>query len=315
MEALILPRHASALAPSTPQAPDFAGGGPFWCGALGDGAALVLELVPAIDAVAPRLAQLPVCPALTRPLVGQYLSMVRTLAAAWTLHSRPALLSSIGALLHVGDSLAQPFTLEAMAARADGGRGAQRALEALQRRLAAPLAAFGALAGECAGARAQMARVAAELDADTRLVSQRLQADQVHAFLMAQQASALQGQRDDAAMRAQAHWLAGPPHGGALEAVQRQLGQLRADQGATRAEAAYLHSQLPALAPYLAALERLGGGLDAILAGARTLARQLAQLQQELDSAADGAAAPALQAALPHWQALSAAAARLQPRA
>lgn len=298
--------------------------GPFWCGAIGSGAAAVLELVPRIDLLAQRAAQLPVRASLTRPVVGQYLSMVKTLAAAWQLHSRPALLASMEGLLHFGASVGQSFALEAVSGRcADNGRAALRVADALQRRLAAPLAAFDALGADFASYLAQMARVSGELDADTRLVTQRLQADHVHVFLLSQQATALQAKLEHANLREHAGSLAGPPgqalqqeralNACALEGVQRQLEQLRAEQAATLGEADYLQGLMPSVAPYLAAVDRLGAGIDAILAGARVLGARLANLKQSLGEAAP-AAGPALQlaAARPHWQALAAAAASLK---
>ena len=298
--------------------------GPFWCGAIGAGAGAVLELVPRIDLLAQRAAQLPVCASLTRPVVGQYLCMVKTLAAAWQLHSRPALLAALEGLQHFGASVGQPFALEAVSGRcADNGRAALRVADALQRRLAAPLAAFKALGADFASYLAQMARVSGELDADTRLVTQRLQADHVHVFLLSQQASALQGKLEHASMREHAGSLVGPPdqalreesafNACALEGVRHQLEQLRAEQAATLAEADYLQGLMPSVAPYLAAVDRLGGGIDAMLAGARVLGTRLANLKQTLAAAAPDAAVELQQAAaLPHWQALAAAAAGLQ---
>lgn len=299
--------------------------GPFWCGAIGAGAAALIALAPRIDLLAQHAAQLPVRASLTRPVVGQYLSMVKTLAAAWQLHSRPALLASMEGLLHFGASVGQPLAAQAAGGRrAEHGRAALRVVDALQRRLAAPLAAFEALGADFAGYLAQMARVSGELDADTCLVTQRLQADQVHVFLLSQQASALQGKLEHATMREHAGSLAAPPEPAlrqesalnacALEGVRRQLEQLRAEQAATLAEAGYLQSLMPGVAPYLAAVDRLGGGLDTILAGARMLGARLANLKQTLaeEPAAAAGAGQQQAAALPHWQALATAAAALQ---
>jgi len=256
-------------------------------------------------------------------VVGQYLSMVKTLAAAWQLHSRPALLASLTGLLHFGASVGQSFAGQAVSGRrADHRRAALRMVDALQRRLAAPLAAFDALGADFASYLAQMARVSGELDADTRVVTQRLQADHVHVFLLSQQATALQGKLEHADLRGHAGSLVGPPgqalqqeralNACALEGVQRQLEQLRADQAATLAEADYLQSLLPSVAPYLADVDRLGAGIDAILAGMRVLGTRLAKLKQSLGD--DTAAGPELQleVALPHWQALAVAAASLK---
>lgn len=281
---------------------------PFWCAAIGHGAAAVLELAPAIDQLSQRAAQLPLRATLTRPVVGQYLCMVKTLAAAWNLHNRPALVASLRALARFGDSVGQ--------ARAEA-----TALAALQGRLAAPLAAFEALGFDFASYLAQMARVSGELDADTRLVTQRLQADQVHVLLLSQQAALLQGKLDQGGVRGHTCWLVGPPdqamrqerarHASALEGVRRQLEQLHAEQASTMAEADYLQGLLPTVAPYLAAVDQLGAGIDAIVAGARVLDARLATLAQaSAAERADGGAQ--LAAALAQWHTLAASLTGLQ---
>lgn len=287
--------------------------GAFWCAAIGHGSAAVLELAPAIDRLAQQAAQLPLRATLTRPVVGQYLCMVKTLAAAWNLHNRPALVASMQALSHFGASLGQ--------ARAEQGASAAAALAALQRRLAAPLAAFEALGVDFASYLAQMARVSGDLDADTRLVTERLQADQVHVFLLSQQATLLQAKLDQGGLREHTCWLVGPPdqatrqqralHASALEGVRRQLEQLHAEQASTMAEADYLQGLLPTVAPYLAAVDRLGAAIDAIVAGARVLDARLAGLAQA-PAAERADAAWQLDAALAQWQALARSMAGLQ---
>ncbi len=323
MAQLIIPRplQATALPAAALGHEKTDADGAFWCAAIGSGAADVLGLAVQIDALSQRAALLPVRASLTRPVVGQYLSMVKTLAAAWRLHSRPALLSSMGALVHFGATVGQSFTVEAIApCRVDHGRAAQRVVEALQRRLGAPLAAFEALATDFASYRTQMARVSTELDADTRLVTQRLQADQVHVFLLSQQASGLQRQLDEGAMRERAGWprIAAEQQelarqGCTLDALRRQLDQMRAEQADTRAEADYLQTVLPTVALYLGAVDRMQAGIADILAGLQALAARLAGLKQALAADPAGAAGAQLQlqAALPHWLALAAAAARV----
>ena len=320
------PRQAMPLPMSPSHGLDADPEGAFWSAALGGGAALACELVPNIDQLGRRCTHLPIRASLTRPVVGQYLTMAKTLSAAWSLHTRPALLSAMGSLAHFGVTMGQSFAIEAMAARcADNGRAAQRVVDTLQRRLAAPVAAFDTLGAELASYLAQMARASLELEADTCLVTQRLQADQVHVFLLSQQASALQGKLDEAAMREHAGWLAGPHdlalrqesavHGCALEGVRRQLDHLRAEQGATGAEAAYLQSLLPTLAPYLTAVERMASALGAVLGGAQALAVRLTALKQLLasDPGAAGHAQAQLVAAVPRWQALGVRLAQLGP--
>ena len=281
--------------------------GPFWCATIGSGAATVQELVPGIDQLSQRAAQLPLRATLTRPVVGQYLCMVRTLAAAWNLHNRPALVASLQALSHFGDS--------------GGQASAEQEAAALRQRLAGPLAAFEALGFDFASYLAQMARVSGELDADMQLVTQRLQADQVHVFLLSQQATLLQAKLDQGGLREHTCWLVGPPdqtmrqqralHASALEGVRRQLEQLHAEQASTMAEADYLQGLLPTVAPYLAAVDRLGAAIDAIVAGLRVLDARLATLAQAAASERADAARQA-PAALAQWQALARTMARLQ---
>lgn len=318
----LAPMPAAPLHPLGPEAaPDSA----FWCAAIGAGAAVIADLAPHIDVLSQRIGQLPVRAAITRPVVGQYLSMVKTLAAAWGARSRPALVAAMDALVHVGDSVAQPGPQEALARRrSDGGRSAIRALDALRRRLAAPANAFGALDTDFGSYLAQMARASSELECDTGLVTQRVQADHVHAFLLSQQANALQSKLDDANLRQHAYWLLGPHaehlrqeislHTSALEGVRRQLDHLRADQAATRAEADYLQSLLPSLSTYLAAVDRMGTAIHATLGGTQALLLELGELERILTiGAGAGDADQLLRGALPYWKALAASAARLRP--
>jgi hypothetical protein len=303
MAQLILPRPRLA-APVQEADPD----GAFWCPAIGRGFGAALDLLPRIDVLAQRAALLPVRASLTRPVVGQYLCMVKTLAATWSLHSRPALLASMGALLQFGAAVGHTFAADAEALAPgcpERDRVALRVLDALQRGLGAPLAAFAALGAKADACLAHMARLDAELQADTRLVAARLQADHLQLFLLAQRAGALQGKLDAADMDQDR-----APHGCALEGVRRQLDQLHADQGATRAEADYLQSLLPTLAPYLDAVLRIEGAIGAVLAGVRTLATAMEGLRRTPDGALRQ-----LQAALPHWLALADAAAVTKPSA
>lgn len=314
-------KPAAPLRPGPAEAaPDSA----FWCGTIGAGVAVIADLASHIDLLSHSIGQLPVRAAITRPVVGQYLSMVKTLAAAWGVRNRPQLVAGLEALVHVGESFAQVHTLEALARRrSDGGRSAIRAVDALRRRLAAPISALAALNCDFGSYLSQMARASGELECDTGLVTERVQSDQVHAFMLSQQASALQCKLDDANVRQHAYWLLGPHaeqvrqeislHTSALEGVRRQLDHLRAEQAATRAEADYLQSLLPSLTTYLATVERMGAAIQATLAGARTLLSELAELERLLGGGGAADAEAQLQAALPYWQAVAAAAARLRP--
>ncbi len=300
--------------------------GAFWCGAIGAGASVMVELAVHIDVLSQSIGQLPERSAAARPAVANYLNMVKSLAASWTTRTRPALQEAIEALVHVGASLGQPFTLEAIAnRRTDGGRAAARVVDALLRRVKAPAGALLALAADFDSLLSGMACATRDLQADTQLVSERLQSDHVHAFLLSQQGSTLQSKLDDATMRQDAYWLQGPHaeqirqeialHSSALEGVRRQLDHLRAEQAATRAEAHYLHKLMPSLAGYLGALERLGGGLRATQAGTATLLGELGELRRALAEEPEAAseAEGRLRAALPQWRALATSAARLRP--
>lgn len=309
------------LAGSWPGGPD----GTFWSTGIGSGTAAIVALCDPVDSLSRRIGQLPVRPALTRPAVGQYLTMFRSLAAAWTMRTRPALMLALDSLGHFGDSLGQPLTWEALAGRrADNGRAAVRVLDALLRRLAAPVAGFDALNTDFSSYLTQMAAASGDLDADTVLVTERLEADGVHAFLLSQHANSLQSKLDDATVRADAWWLLGPHaaalrqeislHGAALEGVRRQLDYQRAEQAATRAEADYLQSLLPTLSPYLAVVDRMGAAIGAVLDGLSVLRGALAELQAVMAEhpGAAGEAELQLSAVLPHWRALGAAASSLR---
>ena len=299
--------------------------GAFWSGAIGAGAGLMVELAVHLDVLSHSIVQLPDRPPASRPAVASYLAMVKTLAGAWHARTRPALVEAVEALTHVGASLAQPVTLEALAAGgADQGRAAARVLAALQRRLGAPAAALSALGADLDALLSSMARATADLQSDTLLISERLQADHVHAFLLSQQGNALQSKLDDANMRQDAYWLQGPHseqirqeialHSSALEGVRRQLDHLYAEQAATRAETHYLQKLMPSLSGYLGALDRMAGGIRAALAGTGAMLGELQALQPAVagNLHALTRAEGGLRAALPQWRALAASTASLR---
>ncbi|MDO9352370.1 MAG: hypothetical protein Q7T55_01655, partial [Solirubrobacteraceae bacterium] len=130
----------------------------FWCPAIGTSSAALADLAHQLDTLAQDVARLPVRAAVTRPVVGQYLSMVRTLAAAWQARARPALGSALAMLAFVGHSMAQPAVLAALQAPGPDQQGGAHALDALRRRMAAPLAALDTLSRDVASYLAQMAR-------------------------------------------------------------------------------------------------------------------------------------------------------------
>jgi hypothetical protein len=170
-----------------------------------------------------------------------------------------------------------------------------------------------------------MAGATGDLQTDTQLVSERLQSDHVHAFLLSQHASSLQSKLDDATVRQDAYWLQGPHaeqirleiamHSAALEGVRRQLDHLHAEQAATRAEAHYLQKLMPSLAGYLGALDRIAGAIHASHAGSGALLAELQELKRLLaeEPEAAGDVEAQLVAALPQWRTLAASAARLRP--
>ncbi|UUZ53966.1 hypothetical protein LP419_36405 [Massilia sp. H-1] len=159
-----------------------------------------------VDGLSQGISQLPVRAGVTRPVVGQYLSMMRSLAAAWQARTRPALAGALEALALVGDSLGQPPTLAALRQPRQAG---VRMADGLLRRLAAPGSTLTALSADLGSFLAQMARASNELECDTALVTERVQSDAVHAFLLSQQASALQSGSTTPPC-ASAPWLLGP---------------------------------------------------------------------------------------------------------
>ena len=278
---------------------------PFWHAGIGNGAAVIAELASHVDTLSQRIAQLQPRMASARPAVGHYLDMVRTLAAAWCGRSRPALAVALEAMRLVGESMASPALQVAL----DGGQAG--ALDALMRRLAPPVLALDAVDTGFRSHLAQMAGASCDLETDTVLVTQRLQADQVHAFILSQQANAMQAKLDDARLKQRASWLLGPRaeqirkevalHRTALDGMRRQLDHLRADQAALMAEAARLQELLPILSTYLDAADRMGAAIHALLAGAREVQAALGQLNSGAGMAQAGGP---LRAALPSWAAM-----------
>lgn len=326
--------HATFLspkvAPAQPavlhdQPPRMAGGGMFWNPGIGLGVSVILALGPDIDSLSQRIGQLPAPPGTSRPRVGQYLFMVKTLAAAWVTRSRPGLESALNGLRHFGEGLAaqdapplDTALLNMANGRPSSGPGAARLIDGLVRRLAAPAEALEAVDTDFGSYLAQMASASADLETDTVRVTQRMQADHVHAFILAQQVNTLQGKLAEARARCHSHWLPGPEaeaarkdsaaHGGALDGVMRQLEHIRADQAAMMTEAAYLQGLLPTLSAYLGGVDRMGAGIHAALVGTRALRADLDQLKNALLAGpANSAEAHAqLHASLPAWRALAA---------
>jgi hypothetical protein len=306
-------QHAQPSATRPPGMPflmEVGPAGPYWSGAIGAGAGIAVDLALHINVLARAVAQLPAAPVSCRPAVGAYLAMVRHVAAEWDGRLRTELLSALESLAHAGTCLGH-------------GKPA-RATDALLLRLSTPLAALATLAAGIDDLLTLMVDATGSLQQDTQQLTERLQSDHVHAFLLSQQASTLQSKLDDAILRQDAYWLQGPHaeqtrqeialHKSALEGVQRQLYQQQAEQAATRAEAYYLQTLMPSLSACLGALDHLAGAVRAILGGASALLAELRELKRALVDPDDGGAGAerALRAAQPRWRALAADAARLR---
>lgn len=312
------------FAPGAGRAPGLSAAGAFWSHGLSMGTSVILNMVDNVDVMSGRIAALPPRPDGARPMVAQYLFMVKTLSAAWTGHSRPALVSAVAALMHYADTFCADDAPQLAAAlaqvaggQAHGAAAGARLADGLIRRLTAPLEAITAIHHDFGSYLAQMAAASSDLETDTMLVTQRMQAEQVHAFILAQQINTLQTKLAEVRARRQGNWMLGDHadlvhrelanHGAALDSVRIELDQIRTGQAATMAEAAYLQGLLPTLSAYLSAIDRMGVGIHATLAGSRGLQVALSELKRALgEGRIDGGAALSdLQAALPNWRALA----------
>jgi hypothetical protein len=326
---LLAPAQAAALRETAARTP---GGALFWNPAIGLGSGIVLELAGDMDSLSQRIARLPERAAPGRPMVARYLFMVKTLAAAWATRSRPGLHGALAGLRLLGESLLAEEAPQLGTAllnmghgRPSSGPGAVRLIDALVRRLAVPAEALAALDQDAAGYLAQMGRASGELETDTLLLTERLQADHVHAFILAQQLNTLQGRLAEARARRHSRWLpsadAGQAreeidrHSAALDSVTRQLAHIRASQAAMMAEALYLQGLLPTLSAYLGGMDRIGAGIRIAAQGTHALRAELGELKAVLlaGPAASGNAHARLQAALPAWRMLAARIAAFPP--
>ncbi len=314
----------------------FSGESAFWTGAIGVGVNVVVAQIADIDTLAQRIEALAPQAAGRRPVVGQYLDMVKMLASGWPARSRPALLMALAALRHYSDSLVGhdaellAGALGEMAVavagagagampgrRASAGATAARVTGALIHRLDFPVRSLDAVNDNFGSYLAQMAVASNDLETDTVLVTQRLQAEHVHAYTLAQQVSTVQARLDEARTRQQGHWPLGShadllreeiaAQSAALDSARRQLDQLRAGQAATLSEASCLQTLLPTLSAYLAGVDRMSAGINAALSGALALQVQLSELNQALLAAPQcaGSARTQLAAALPNWRNVS----------
>lgn len=294
--------------------------GSFWCPSVGGALRVIAELAPHLDTLSAGIGHLPERGAITRPAVGAYLGQVKTLAASWLAQTRPALQDLAEALAAIAAAAGQ------CGERREGVRQRERPTSpvstTLVRRMASAVALLEKLSGEFEHGLCRMAEASGTLDASTQALSERLQADQVHALLLSQQASTLQAKLDDATMRQHAYWLLGPHaeqirqeiamHHSAREGVRRQLDHLRAEQAAMQAEARYLQHLMPALASYLAGLDRFGAALGAALGGKRALLGQWRVLHADREHISASVAERDLAAAAPCWEAIAAGMAGLR---
>ncbi len=311
-DASLATRIAASQTAASPRPARHGPGGAFWSHGVCLG-----------DLQSQRIAHLPARNETPRPMVAQYLFMVRTLAAAWRGHNRPALMAACAGLMHYGNTYLEDAAPLGAALRADAVGTAVRMVDGLSRRLEVPIAGFATLHHDFGSYLAQMAAASADLETDTVLVTRRMQADQVHAFILGQHVHALQDKLDAASARRHGLRLLIPhadlsrkemaAQGAALEGVRRQLDQLRADQGITLAEAAYLQGLLPTVAAYLGAVDRIGIGIHAAWTGIQGLQEQLGQLKQQLLAGSlDVERAHAeLTASLPGWRDLASSLTRL----
>lgn len=292
----------------------------FWCDALGAGVAHMADLAAPLDSMSSSIARLPRGGAATRPAAAAYVAAVSSLASAWVSQLRPALQIAAHALSGAGNGTGGPGGRAASATRAGSGMPAGPSA-AMLKRMAHAVALLDEL---CAAHGQEIERVAEAtyaLERDTAQATERLQADQVHALLLSQQASTLQAKLDDATMRQHAYWLLGPHaeqlrqeiamHSSAREGVRRQLDHLRREQAATLAEAHYLHQLLPSLSTYLGALDRVGGALRQLLDASRALLHRWRALQSGQATVAQASLREQFEAAAPHWHALQASVRRL----
>jgi len=259
------PHHAAAAAQHV-----------YWCPAIAKGCDAIAALLTPIDTLSLQLAELPASAALTRPVLGQYLCLIRTAAARWQMHTRPALAKALAELALAGHTLTL-WRASLHTAQQAGGRLA----DAIPRHLAAADALLGPLATDLAGFLARLARAAGELEADRALLTEQVQADTLHAFLLSQQ---------------------GPARLAGLAGPDLRLAE-PAEQATAQAEADYLHALLPSLARYPALLGEAGQAIAVLQNGVERVAPALAGLGR---SRLAGQARSRLDAALPHWQAASA---------
>ena len=300
-------------------------------GGIGEGADAVAAVIALLDSLAAGIAQQrspgPDC----APLIGRHVDAVRALARDWPDRLRPGVLASMASLKHFGEQFVEREAPQLQTAfgrmrRQDLDERSQAAGLVLHvsGRLAVLAQGFDSVALAVSDYLSTMARASLELETDTAEVARRLQSGQSRAQALACLASRL---RLELPPRAPRTWLpavlatlldhARRTPTARLVGVAHELDRVRSAQAGTMQDAASLQSLLPALSSYLNAIDRLGAGVSAVLAGSATLQAQLAELHGALlANPASGAIASAqLRAALADWRSIARRIGRLPPQA
>ncbi|MFJ4154873.1 HBL/NHE enterotoxin family protein [Pseudomonas sp. NPDC089752] len=298
--------------------------------AIVHGTLAVSSLLTPLDQLSASISQMPELNYACVPGLAQHIIELKQLAAAWPTQYRPPLLAAMQQLQGFGDQFINrdaPALRQLFQAMNEGNAQARvqavAQVAALEQQLAGPVFSLNAVTQGLGQYLAQLHSASADLNGDATQISQRLETDRNQSAVLAQQIAGLQSQLDAARNRAKWYWLMGPLAAllareidslvSNISGVTDQLNRIRADQAANGQEAAYLQALLPALSNYLAAVDQMGAGVNATLAGTQALQSQLQQLQQAIDSSAvSGAFASAqLDAAIADWQEVQANIGRL----
>jgi hypothetical protein len=286
---------------------------PFWTAGVQVGINLILSQLDDIDHLSRRIRAMPPSAGARREAVDDYLGTIGQLADAWLDTSRPALLQALRGLRAFAERL---MHIDAGQLEGEPHPASIRLLDDMTVRVGDSAGLLERLNLALGGHLERMALASGDLETDTVLVTQRLQADQVHAAMLSQQLDTLRERIGDARQRQHGHWPLGSQaeqlrreiatQNAALDSARRQLERIRACQAVTLAEAAYLQQLLPTLSGYLAGVDRMGAGIDTAVLGLRALQSRLRELLA-LQLAGRGALQRAdLDAALPHWRQLAA---------
>lgn len=320
---------ASCMAPDGARAAGLKTVSAFRHGGIGDGADAVAAVIELLDSLSAGIAQLPSPGPDSAPLVGRHIDAVRLMSHAWPDRLRPGVLASMAALKHFGEQFVEleaprlQAAFERMRRQEAGVRSQAAALvAAVGARLDVLAGGFDAVALGVGDYLSAMARASLDLETDTGAVSARLKAGQSRAEALACLASRLRlrldarpGRRWPSGVLSRLPGMARRSPSARLVTLAHELDQVRSTQAGAMKDAASLQSLLPALSSYLTAIDRLGAGVAAALAGTSTLQAQLADLHDALlASPASGAIASAqLRAALADWRTIARRIGRLPP--